>query len=119
MAPRVLPKRLTRCRSNRDARVIPDRPVSDALQGGTPAMHTLAPFDAGDRTLAPEVDVGAEWRCLSCGKLLGVHRGGRVHVRVSRGDEFLAPLPVLGLCRRCGTLNEVATPTETSPTDRN
>ena len=46
----------------------------------------------------------AEWRCLECGKLLGVRRGGKLQVRV-QGHDYLANLPVEATCRGCGTFN--------------
>ncbi len=50
--------------------------------------------------------VRMEWRCVGCGKLLGVHHGDRLHLRFAQGHEFLVGLPVTGTCRGCGTLNE-------------
>jgi hypothetical protein len=47
-----------------------------------------------------------EWRCTRCGKLLGVQRGARLHLRFARGHEYLVGLPATGTCRVCGTLNE-------------
>jgi hypothetical protein len=52
----------------------------------------------------------ADWRCTCCGKLLGQFRGDRLHVRFSRGHEYLASLPAQATCRGCGTLNEAAAP---------
>ena len=49
-----------------------------------------------------------EWRCSQCGKLMGVHSGQRVHIRYQQGHEYLASLPVTGICRHCGTLNDFA-----------
>lgn len=47
---------------------------------------------------------GADWRCLECGKLLGVRRGGKLHVRV-HGHDYLVTLPAEAVCRGCGTVN--------------
>jgi hypothetical protein len=47
-----------------------------------------------------------EWRCVRCGKLLGLLTGERLHIRYERGNEYFATLPVTATCRRCGTLNE-------------
>lgn len=47
---------------------------------------------------------GAEWRCLECGKLLGVRRGGKLQVRV-HGHDYLVSLPVEATCRGCATFN--------------
>lgn len=51
-----------------------------------------------------------KWRC-SCGKLLGVHRDGRMHLRFARGHEYFVGFPVVATCRGCGTLNRAAAPT--------
>ncbi|MFO7900228.1 MAG: hypothetical protein R6V58_14355 [Planctomycetota bacterium] len=48
-----------------------------------------------------------EWRCDECGKLLGVAEAGRIHIRFSRGHEYIAGLPVSATCRSCHTLNEL------------
>lgn len=47
-----------------------------------------------------------EWRCVQCGKLLGILAGERLHIRYERGNEYLATLPITATCRKCGTLNE-------------
>ena len=49
-----------------------------------------------------------EWRCSSCRKLLGVLTDARLHVRFVRGHEYMVGLPVTGVCRGCGTLNELS-----------
>ena len=49
-----------------------------------------------------------EWRCERCEKLLGVLNGGRIHIRFGRGHEYLVSFPATGVCRGCGTLNEIA-----------
>lgn len=46
----------------------------------------------------------AEWRCRRCGKLLGVHRGGKLQMRF-KDHEYLVSLPVEATCRGCGTHN--------------
>ena len=48
-----------------------------------------------------------EWRCLHCGKLLGVIRSRRLHIRFSRGHEYLVGFPTTGICRSCRTLNDL------------
>jgi hypothetical protein len=48
-----------------------------------------------------------EWRCSQCGKLMGVCNGQRVHIRFQQGHEYMASLPVAGICRHCGTLNDL------------
>lgn len=51
-----------------------------------------------------------EWRCTRCEKLLGVCRGGRMHLRFARGHEYLVGFPVQATCRGCGTLNQASSP---------
>ena len=51
-----------------------------------------------------------QWRCNRCRKLLGVIRGGRLHLRFGRGNEYVVAFPALGLCRRCLTLNTATGP---------
>ncbi len=48
-----------------------------------------------------------EWRCARCGKLLGLLRDGRLHLRFARGHEYLVGFPATSVCRGCRTLNEV------------
>ncbi|WP_054006376.1 hypothetical protein [Cypionkella psychrotolerans] len=45
-----------------------------------------------------------DWRCLECGKLLGVRRGAKLHVRV-QGHDYTVSLPAEAICRGCGTHN--------------
>jgi hypothetical protein len=47
-----------------------------------------------------------EWRCSQCGKLLGLQRGQRLHIRFGRSHEYLVSAPATGVCRGCGTLNQ-------------
>ncbi|WP_434619929.1 hypothetical protein [Tabrizicola sp. M-4] len=47
----------------------------------------------------------AEWRCLECGKLLGVRHGARIQIRFQR-HCYLVSLPVEAICRGCGTVNQ-------------
>jgi len=56
-----------------------------------------------------------EWRCRHCGKLLGIVRDGRLHLRFARGHEYLVGFPVTSVCRGCRTLNEDSGPTDTTP----
>lgn len=46
----------------------------------------------------------AEWRCIECGKLLGVRHGARLHIRLQR-HNYLVSLPVDATCHGCGTPN--------------
>lgn len=57
-----------------------------------------------------------EWRCSRCGKLLAVVRGERLHIRFARGHEYLVGFPVTGVCRGCGTLNELCDETKAAAT---
>lgn len=47
-----------------------------------------------------------DWRCMGCGKLLGVRRDGVMHLSFARGHEYLVSLPATATCRGCGTLNQ-------------
>lgn len=51
--------------------------------------------------------VGQEWRCVGCDKLLGVIRGGRLHIRFARGHQYVVGLPASTVCGKCNALNEV------------
>lgn len=46
----------------------------------------------------------SEWRCLECGKLLGIRRGGRLHIRIA-GHDYEVNLPAEANCRGCGATN--------------
>lgn len=46
----------------------------------------------------------SEWRCLECGKLLGVRHGARLHVRVQR-HNYLVSLPAEAVCPVCDAKN--------------
>lgn len=54
--------------------------------------------------------LNSEWRCTRCDKLLGVCRGGRMHLRFARGHEYFVGFPVQATCRGCGTLNQAQSP---------
>jgi len=58
-----------------------------------------------------------EWRCTGCGKLLGMRRGERLHIRFARSHEYVVGLPATGVCRGCGTLNEQASGARTTTLD--
>jgi rubredoxin len=51
-----------------------------------------------------------QWRCSSCGRLLGMIRTGHLHVRFTRGHEYIAALPATCTCRGCGSLNRLDRP---------
>jgi len=80
----------------------------------------MAPKQNGDgqdpsATRATSAHIGKlekEWRCRSCGKLLGCFRDGRLHLRFGGGHEYLVGFPVTSVCRGCRALNELrdATP---------
>ena len=55
-----------------------------------------------------------EWRCSHCGKLLGIVRDDRLHLRFARGHEYLVGFPATGVCRGCRTLNEASGPSDTT-----
>lgn len=48
-----------------------------------------------------------EWHCEKCRKLLGKVRDGRLHIRFSRGHQYIVSLPATATCRGCRTLNEI------------
>ena len=48
-----------------------------------------------------------EWRCSRCRKLLGEVEGERLHIEFARGHRYIASLPAMTTCRRCGVLNEL------------
>jgi phage FluMu protein Com len=48
-----------------------------------------------------------EWRCTSCGKLLGIQEGARLSIRFSRGYAYNVALPAEARCWRCGAVNEL------------
>jgi rubredoxin len=63
------------------------------------------------RSRAPQPSNGRaipeQWRCTDCNRLLGTIQFGRLHVRFTRGHEYIAALPATCTCRRCGTLNRL------------
>ena len=64
-----------------------------------------------DANAAPLTTANPDWRCTGCGKLLGVRRDTRMHLRFARGHEYFVGFPVVATCRGCGTLNRAAAPT--------
>jgi RNase P subunit RPR2 len=79
----------------------------------TPSLSrqaTQTSWIGGART-RPTPSSVAEWRCTRCTKLLGVHRGGRMHLRFARGHEYFVDFPVVATCRGCGTLNQATAST--------
>ena len=46
----------------------------------------------------------SEWRCLECGKLLGIRCGGRLHIRMA-GHDYEVNLPAEAICRNCNAYN--------------
>jgi hypothetical protein len=55
-------------------------------------------------SLHPSTVPPAEWRCLECGKLLGVRHGARLHIRLQR-HNYLVSLPVEAVCPGCAAEN--------------
>jgi len=53
-----------------------------------------------------------KWRCNECGKLLGIIRGARLHIRIARAPEYLVTLPATAACDKCHSLNEFSLPKE-------
>ena len=51
----------------------------------------------------------SEWRCRRCGALLGVERGGRLHLKYKTA-QFMVRGSVIAVCRRCSELNETESP---------
>jgi phage FluMu protein Com len=51
--------------------------------------------------------VTREWRCKLCEKLLGVLEGDRLHIRFTRGHEYIVGFPATSVCRGCQALNEL------------
>lgn len=56
------------------------------------------------RPVVQPTNLASEWRCLECGKLLGIRRGGRLHIRIA-GHDYSVNLPAEACCRNCGTTN--------------
>lgn len=48
------------------------------------------------------------WRCRSCGQLLGRYLDHRMQISFARGHEYYVTLPVTTRCRTCKSLNELA-----------
>lgn len=46
-----------------------------------------------------------EWRCRSCGTLLGVARQGKLRLKYKTA-QYVVTGPVTAICRRCSELNE-------------
>ena len=46
----------------------------------------------------------AEWRCIECGKLLGVRHGARLHIRLQR-HSYVVTLPAEAICPACAAEN--------------
>jgi len=58
-----------------------------------------------------------EWRCRQCGTLLGVERGGKMHLKYKTA-QFVVTGPVMGVCRRCAEINEITVVPEEPITGR-
>ena len=76
-----------------------------------PPRHASPSSWTRDGNAKPITTTNPEWRCTDCGKLLGVCRDGRMHLRFARGHEYFVGFPIAATCRGCGTLNGAAVPT--------
>ena len=54
-----------------------------------------------------------EWRCRTCGTLLGVERQGRLHLKY-KSAQYVVTGPVTAICRRCESTNETVSPRGTA-----
>lgn len=75
-----------------------------------PSRRALPSSGIHDANPTPVTTANSDWRCTGCGKLLGVCRDGRMHLRFARGHEYLVGFPVAATCRGCGTLNRATVP---------
>ncbi len=57
-----------------------------------------------------------EWRCRQCGTLLGVERGGRMHLKYKTA-QFVVSGSVMAVCRRCSEINEMVVGHNASASD--
>jgi hypothetical protein len=80
-----------------------------------PSYRDLPYLAIRDTNKLTEVGMRKEWRCTSCGKLLGVLRDGRLHLRFARGHEYLVGFPATSVCRACRALNECDHATSEQP----
>ena len=57
------------------------------------------------------------WRCRGCGHVLGEIDGDQLEIRMARGHQYRASLPVTCVCKnpRCKTLNVLRCPTPGTP----
>lgn len=68
------------------------------------AFSNIPPHCRHSTKPLPRVPAPADWRCLECGKLLGVRHGAQLHIRL-QGHSYLVSLPVEVACRGCGAHN--------------
>ena len=70
---------------------------------------SASPIATTTRPAGPGLQHGShrKWRCTRCNKLLGIYRDGQMHIRTSRGLEYMTGFPVMSACS-CGTLNHAA-----------
>ena len=47
-----------------------------------------------------------DWRCRSCGRLLGKRRAGGLYIHL-HGHDYKVSLPVEATCRGCDTHNRI------------
>jgi hypothetical protein len=67
--------------------------------------YPFKPQSSQHATVPSSAIRAAEWRCLECGKLLGVRHGARLHIRLQR-HMYLVNLPVEANCYGCGAKNQ-------------
>lgn len=72
--------------------------------------HSGSARSSRDHKADPAAGTAADWRCAGCGKLLGIHRDGQMHLSFARGHEYLVNYPATATCRRCGALNQATGP---------
>lgn len=65
---------------------------------------TAIPFPTSPRGDARSL---TNWRCRSCGALLGRYLDRRMQISFARGHEYYVTLPVTTRCRTCKSLNEL------------
>lgn len=76
----------------------------------SPSLRALPSSGIDSANAQPVTTTNPDWRCTGCGKLLGVRRDSRMHLRFARGHEYFVGFPVVATCRGCDTLNGAAAP---------
>ena len=73
-------------------------------------LRQAAPTNSTDGAKTCPTTASSNWCCTQCGKKLGVHRDGRMHLRYTGRHEYFVSYPVVANCRGCGTLNQATVP---------